>query len=87
MKIVRATFFSMLAVAVAGGICWAWDRWDEGTAARKRGDYDTAIEIWTEAISSGELSEKYWERAYYNRGLAWTNKGRYVKRCQSLNCE
>lgn len=75
MKIVRATFLSMLAVA--GNICWAWDRWDEGTAARKRGDFDTAIEIWTEAIRSGELSEDNLARAYYNRGIVWLNKGQY----------
>jgi hypothetical protein len=74
MKIVRATFLSMLAVAVAGSICWAWDRWDEGAAARKRGDYDTAIAIWTEAIRSGELSEDSRARVYYNRGLVWLNK-------------
>ncbi len=74
MKIVRATFLSMLAVAVAGSICWAWDRWDEGAAARKRGDYDTAIAIWTEAISSGELSEDNLAQIYYNRGIVWLNK-------------
>lgn len=43
----------------------------------ERGDYGLAIRRFTQAIDSGELSQENLSIAYYNRGNAWSNKGKY----------
>ncbi len=53
-------------VALAGGL----DSARAGEAAQRRGDNQTAIQWFTRAIQSQELSPKDLSRTYYNRGLA-----------------
>jgi len=43
----------------------------------ERGEYGLAIRRLTQAIDSGELSQENLSIAYYNRGNAWSNKGKY----------
>jgi len=43
----------------------------------ERGDYGLDIRRFTQAIDSGELSQENLSIAYYNRGNAWSNKGKY----------
>ena len=46
-----------------------------GEAALDERNYDKAIGLCTKAIESGELSHENLSKMYYNRGLAWGNKG------------
>ena len=48
---------------------------DAGVAAYGRGDKDTAINYFSRAIESGELSQKLLAFAFHNRGIAYSNKG------------
>jgi len=50
-----------------------------GIAAANKGDFDKAIELFTRAIESGELSRENRSIAYYNRGRARGEKGNYDK--------
>jgi len=50
-----------------------------GLGALERGNSVLAIELFTRAINSGQLSSKELEASYYNRGYAWDEKDEYGK--------
>jgi tetratricopeptide (TPR) repeat protein len=50
-----------------------------GIVAAQGGDYDTAINLFTKAIASGELSREDLSKVYYGRGFAWASKGAFDK--------
>lgn len=45
----------------------------------ERGEYGLAIRRYSQAIDSGELSQQELSIAYFNRGNAWSNKGKYTR--------
>jgi tetratricopeptide (TPR) repeat protein len=47
--------------------------------ALERGNSVLAVELFTRAINSGELSPMELESTYYNRGYAWDERGEYGK--------
>jgi tetratricopeptide (TPR) repeat protein len=81
-KILAVTFFLLSLLMV----CWTYQGWagglddaETGLAAAEQGDYDTAIEFFTKAIESGELSVEHQSIVYFNRAVTWDKKGEYDK--------
>ena len=58
---------------------------DKGIAANKRGDYDTAIYMFTQVISFGPVSREDKASAHYNRSIAWEHKGDYSRAMADYN--
>jgi tetratricopeptide (TPR) repeat protein len=73
--------FCFVSLGWAGGI----DDVKAGIAAYHRGDYDETIRLCTEAIASGDLSQKNLCVAYTFRGNAWRHKGDYDRALADYN--
>ncbi|MGE5303177.1 MAG: tetratricopeptide repeat protein [Alphaproteobacteria bacterium] len=58
---------------------------DAGKAAQRRGDFDAAIESFTLAIQSGDLSNANLAVTYTNRGLAYDRKGDNERAIRDFN--
>jgi lipoprotein NlpI len=58
---------------------------DAGSAAQQRGDFDAALESFTLAIQSGDLSNANLAVTYTNRGLAYGRKGDNERAIQDYN--
>jgi hypothetical protein len=78
MKKIRFAALLLLSLLV----CAIPPSWAGGLAdgkacseALKRGDYDDAIRLCTNAIASGELGVAWQHAAYTYRGRAWYGKG------------
>ena len=74
-------FFLFLAFLLFTVPCFARgvDDAKAGLAALERGNSILAIELFTRAIKSGQLSSGELEASYYNRGYAWDEKSEYGK--------
>jgi tetratricopeptide (TPR) repeat protein len=72
-------FLSLMVCITSLGWAGAMDDAKAGIEAFKGRDYDKAIQLFTKAIDSGELSQKNLGIAYYNRGFAWLYKADYDK--------
>lgn len=69
------------ALAVAG----VREDFETGLAFGKKGDYDTAIKLFTRVIQSGQLSKSNLSTAYHNRGYSWYLKKNYQKAIADLD--
>lgn len=61
------------------------DYYNAGLTAHERGNYDEAIQLFSEAIKSGDLSPGELIDTFYKRGLAWLKKGDYEKGISDLS--
>ena len=75
-KILFALFLllSLMACMTSSGWAGGFEDLEAGIAAHKNQDLDKAIQLYTRAIASGELSQKNQVIAYNNRGLIWMLK-------------
>lgn len=65
---------SLMVCMVSSGWAGGFEDLEAGIASHKSGDYDKAIQLYTKAIESGELSQENQVIAYNNRGLIWMLK-------------
>ena len=71
-----------LAVLLAlpgAAVADAFSDFDAAREAFARGNYDSAIDYYTRAIQSGELSTEHQAITFYNRGRAYADKGDYER--------
>ena len=78
-------FLSLVLCFVSVGRAGGVDDLKAGIAAYKQGDYDGAVRLCTQAIASGDLSQKNLCVAYINRGNAWRHKGDYDRALADYN--
>jgi tetratricopeptide (TPR) repeat protein len=80
-KILFMVILSVSLMACLTSPAWAGglDDANIGMAALRQQNYDEAIRLFTNAIASGELSQKQLSSVYPLRGLAWSNKKDYDK--------
>jgi tetratricopeptide (TPR) repeat protein len=80
MKILFS-FLLFFVLPLYGVPCFARgvDNAKAGLEALERGNSILAIELFTRAIKSEQLSLRDLEASYYNRGYAWDEKGEYDK--------
>jgi lipoprotein NlpI len=74
----------VLFLPISGHSQWR-THFDAGKAAQRRGDFDAAIESFTLAIQSGDLSNVNLAVTYTNRGLAYGRKGDNDRAIQDFN--
>jgi tetratricopeptide (TPR) repeat protein len=85
-KILFAALLLLVMIIWLTSPLWAGgaDDAQAGFAAAASCNYDEAIRLFTKAIESGELSQKYLSVVYNSRGNAWINKGDYDKAIADL---
>ena len=69
--------FSLMVCATSTAWAGALDDVKAGISAANRDDYGKAIGLFTKAIESGELPRENLSKVYFDRGLAWGEKGDY----------
>jgi tetratricopeptide (TPR) repeat protein len=76
----KILFIAMLLLSLM--VCVTPPTWADGLddaqageAALDERNYDKAISLFTKAIESGEVSPENLSKMYFNRGIAWENKG------------
>ena len=86
-RILLISFVSLTLVLCFVSLGWAGgvDYINAGFMLYKQGDYDEAIRLNTQAIASGDLSQKDLCVAYNNRGLSWYAKGDYDRAIADYN--
>jgi tetratricopeptide (TPR) repeat protein len=80
-RILFATILSLSLMVCLIPLVWAGglDDAQAGVAAFQERNYDKAIQLFTKAIASGELSQEQLSAAYSLRGFALEMKGAYDK--------
>ena len=80
-KILFAALLLLSLMACVTSPAWAGGLDDAKACseAQRRGDYDDAIRLCTDAIASGELGVAWQHAVYTYRGRAWHGKGDYDK--------
>jgi len=76
-KILFAALLLLSLMVCVASPAWAGglDDAQAGEAALDERNYDKAIRLFTKAIESGEVSPENLSKMYFNRGIAWENKG------------
>lgn len=83
--LISLLFLSLVLCFVSVGWAGGIDDVKAGIAAYQRGDYDETIRLCTQAIASGDLSQKNLRVAYTSRGNAWRHKGDYDRALADYN--
>jgi tetratricopeptide (TPR) repeat protein len=78
MKQVRIWCLGLLMTGLAWGLAWGapYDLANQGWEALNRGDHQKAVELFTQALDSGELTTMNRARSFNNRGLALLRLGK-----------
>jgi tetratricopeptide (TPR) repeat protein len=83
--LISLLFLSLVLCFVSLGWAGGIDDVKAGVAAYQRGDYDETIRLATQAIASGDLSQKNLITAYICLGNAWRHKGDYDRAIANYN--
>jgi len=71
--------FSLMICMTSAAWAGALDDVKAGISAANGNDYDKAIGLFTKAIESSELPRETLSKVYFDRALAWGEKGDYGK--------
>lgn len=73
------TIAAVLWLFFASSVSWADWRADghAGLDALNRGDYDTAIQLFSRVLADASLTQNNRAKGHYNRGVAYLDKGLY----------